>query len=290
MSHSQYMLLTVQQPKGPEYVNHKAGCLKFGPDGYLYGTFGDGGSAGDPLNNAQNPRILLGKMFRIDVNKPSDDNTKRYSVPSDNPFVNVPQFKDEIWATGLRNPWRFSFDKETGALWLPDVGQDKWEEINLVAANSKGGKNFGWSCYEGNHNYKVNGCDYNGLPYTFPIVEYAHSNVNCASITGGYVYQGSRFSKMQGKYFYCDYCTGKFSTVVRSNQTWLNLFCCNQRNLHLQLSEKQQTVSCMLPIMLKELFITLLTHLMSKRLLLQLPQQKTFILNYIPIRIMVPSR
>lgn len=224
MSHSQYMLLTVQQPKDPEFVNHKAGCLKFGPDGYLYGTFGDGGSAGDPLNNAQNPRTLLGKMFRIDVNKPNGENNKRYSVPSDNPFVNTPQFKDEIWATGLRNPWRFSFDKESGALWLPDVGQDKWEEINLVAANSKGGQNFGWSCYEGNHNYKINGCDYNGLPYTFPIVEYAHSNVNCASITGGYVYRGTQFKKMQGKYFYCDYCTGKFSTVIRNNQTWLNLF------------------------------------------------------------------
>lgn len=224
ISHSQYMLLTVQQPKGLEFVNHKGGCIKFGPDGYLYTTFGDGGYFGDPFNSAQNPRTLLGKMIRIDVNKPDEKRGKNFSIPMDNPFVNVDKFRDEIWATGLRNPWRFSFDRENGALWLPDVGQDKWEEINVIAPKSKGGKNFGWSCYEGNHNYKFDSCDYNGLPYTFPIIEYAHSNTNCASITGGFVYRGTQFKKMQGKYFYCDYCTGKFSTAVRNNQTWLSLF------------------------------------------------------------------
>jgi len=221
---SELMLLTVQQPKAADFVNHKGGCLKFGPDGYLYGTLGDGGSAGDPLNNAQNTRILLGKMFRIDVDHPDNVKDKNYSVPPTNPFVNVDKVKDEIWATGLRNPWRFSFDRKNGALWLPDVGQDKWEEINVEAAGSKGGNNFGWSCYEGVHNFKINGCDYNGMPYTFPIVEYKHTLDPCNSITGGFVYRGSQFKKMMGKYFYCDYCTGKFSTVFKYNATWLNIF------------------------------------------------------------------
>ncbi|CAN5586750.1 hypothetical protein BH10BAC2_BH10BAC2_20320 [soil metagenome] len=223
MRHSKLDIISVNQPADPAYLNHKGGSIKFGPDGYLYSSFGDGGSANDPFNNAQNPRILLGKMIRIDVDHPNTLNGKHYSVPTDNPFVNVEKFKDEIWATGLRNPFRFSFDSENGALWLPDVGQDLWEEINVLPGGSKGGKNFGWSCYEGYHNFKPDSCDANGTPYTFPIVEYKHSSDNCASITGGFVYRGTKFKKMEGKYFYNDYCTGKFSTVFKYNDTWLNI-------------------------------------------------------------------
>ncbi len=218
---SELVLLTVIQSKGALFVNHKAGCVKFGSDGYLYGTFGDGGFMGDPFNHAQNGATLLGKIIRIDVDKTSKN--KNYSIPSTNPFVHKLLFADEIWATGLRNPFRFSFDKKTGNLWLPDVGQDKWEEINLEPAGGKGGRNYGWSCYEGKHNYKFNNCGYNGTPYTFPIVEYAHTEEPCAAITGGFVYRGSKFPKMYGKYFYCDYCTGKFSAVFNRTQTWLNI-------------------------------------------------------------------
>lgn len=231
LKNSALMLLTVQQPKGVDFINHKGGCLKFGPDGYLYGTFGDGGSADDPLNNAQNTRILLGKMIRIDVNHKDASTGKNYSIPPDNPFVNKAKVKDEIWATGLRNPTRFSFDKANGNLWLADVGQDKWEEINLDQAGGKGGRNYGWSCYEGTHNFKINGCDYNGMPYTFPIVEYGHTESPCAAITGGFVYRGTKYKNMQGKYFYCDYCTGKFSMVFRNTQTWINMFLLDEDDL-----------------------------------------------------------
>jgi glucose/arabinose dehydrogenase len=219
---SEQTILKVIQPKGADFVNHKSGCLKFGPDGYLYVTFGDGGSAGDPHNNAQDLSKLLGKMIRIDINKRS--NGKNYSVPPDNPFVGVADAKDEIWATGLRNPFRWSFDKLTGDLWLPDVGQDIWEEINFQMKGAKGGRNYGWSCYEADHNFKFNGCDYNGTPYTFPIVEYKHTENPCAAITGGYIYRGSKYPKLYGMYVYNDYCTGKYSVVFRQTQTWLNVF------------------------------------------------------------------
>lgn len=219
---SERLLLRVPQPKGVNYINHKAGCLKFGPDGYLYGTLGDGGYADDPMNNAQDMSKLLGKMFRIDVNK--WENGKRYAIPPTNPFVNKPGIKPEIWASGLRNPFRFSFDKLTGDLWLPDVGQELWEEINMEKKGDAGGRNYGWSCYEGYHNFKFDSCDYNGMPYTFPIVEYKHSQNNCAAITGGFVYRGSKYPKLYGKYIYNDYCTGRYSLVFRFNQTWLNVF------------------------------------------------------------------
>lgn len=225
MANSELNMLKVNQPRDPKFLNHKAGCLKFGPDGYLYGTFGDGGWFGDPRNNAQDLSKLLGKMFRIDVNMPDMERGKNYSIPPTNPYVGKDGIKPEIWASGLRNPFRFSFDKMTGDLWLPDVGQDKWEEINFEVAGSKGGKNYGWSCYEGNHNYKINiSCDYNGVPYTFPIVEYKHSANNCAAITGGFVYRGSKYPKMYGMYIYNDYCTGKYSVVFKMNQSWVNIF------------------------------------------------------------------
>jgi len=228
LKNSEDILLIVNQPKGANYVNHKAGCLKFGPDGYLYATFGDGGFAGDPHNNAQDLSKFLGKMIRIDVNKPDKKRGKDYSIPKDNPFIDRPDTKDEIWACGLRNPFRFSFDKLTGDLWLPDVGQDKWEEINLQKNGAKGGRNYGWSCYEGNHNYKFDACDYNGLPYTFPIVEYGHTENPCAAITGGFVYRGSKYPKMYGMYIYNDYCTGKYSVVFKKNQSWMNIFMLNE--------------------------------------------------------------
>jgi hypothetical protein len=221
---SEFTLLIVNQPKGPNYVNHKAGCLKFGPDGYLYGTLGDGGFADDPLNNGQDLSKLLGKIFRIDVNKPDPKTGRNYSIPPDNPFVKTRDVRDEIWASGLRNPFRFSFDKLTGDLWLPDVGQNKYEEINLQKNGVKGGRNYGWSCYEGFHNFKFNECAYNGMPLTFPIVEYKHSQTNCASITGGFVYRGWKYPKMYGLYIYNDYCTGKYSVVFKQNQTWMNVF------------------------------------------------------------------
>lgn len=221
---SEVIMLIVQQPKDPEYVNHKGGCLKFGSDGYLYCGLGDGGSAGDPMNNAQNGNVLLGKMLRIDINKPDETNNKKYSIPPTNPFIGKMGVRPEIWATGLRNPYRFSFDRKTGVLWLPDVGQDKWEEINYISPASKGGKNFGWSCYEGNHNFKFNNCDYNGTKYSFPIIEYKHVILPCQSITGGYVYRGSKYPNLYGKYVYCDYCTGRFSIVFKVNNSWVNSF------------------------------------------------------------------
>jgi len=226
---SELTILIVNQPKGVDFVNHKSGCLKFGTDGYLYVTFGDGGSADDPHNNAQDLSKLLGKMIRIDVDKRK--NGKNYSVPADNPFVGVPDTKDEIWASGLRNPFRWSFDKLTGDLWLPDVGQDIWEEINLQPKGAKGGRNYGWSCYEANHNFKFNGCNYNGTPYTFPIVEYKHTENPCAAITGGYVYRGTKYPKMYGMYVYNDYCNGKFSVVFKQNQSWLNVFMVDEDDL-----------------------------------------------------------
>lgn len=217
-------MLIVRQPKDPKYVNHKAGCLKFGPDGYLYATLGDGGYFGDPHNNAQDLGNLLGKMLRIDINKPDLAQGRNYSIPLSNPFVGKADSRNEIWASGLRNPFRFSFDKLTGDLWLPDVGQDAWEEINLERKGENGGRNYGWSCYEGNHNYKFNNCNYNGTKYFFPIVEYKHTEHPCAAITGGFVYRGSKYPRMYGMYIYNDYCNGNYSVVFKRNQTWSNIF------------------------------------------------------------------
>ena len=145
---SEKLLLPVDQP----YSNHNAGDLTFGPDGYLYFGLGDGGSGGDPQNNGQTATAYLGKMLRIDV-----DNGDPYAIPPTNPFKDTDFYLDEIWATGLRNPWRFSFDRLTGDLWIGDVGQDAWEEIDFQPASSTGGENYGWRCYEGNHVYSMSG-------------------------------------------------------------------------------------------------------------------------------------
>ncbi len=213
---SEVVLLTQEQP----YSNHNGGQLKFGPDNYLYIALGDGGSGGDPHNYAQDPTTFLGKMLRIDVGSPA--NGKAYSIPSDNPYVGTTGYLEEIWSTGLRNPFRFSFDRAEGNLWIADVGQDGWEEINFRPADSEGGENYGWSCWEANHSFKAD-CDLNDAPLVYPIAEYAHGPDPCsASITGGYVYRGRLFPNMYGKYFYTDYCKGTISTIYQEDGEWVN--------------------------------------------------------------------
>ena len=194
---SELILLTQTQP----FSNHNAGQLAFGPDGYLYIGFGDGGSGGDPNGNGQNKSVFLGKILRIDVDNP--ENGMNYGIPTDNPFKNnTDGYKEEIYAYGFRNPWRFSFDHATGWLWCADVGQNLYEEIDIV----ENGKNYGWRCYEGNHSYNSTNCG-DISEYTFPVWEYDH-NPEC-SITGGYVYRGANQPGLTGKYIYGDYCSNK---------------------------------------------------------------------------------
>jgi glucose/arabinose dehydrogenase len=189
------VLLQVDQPFG----NHKGGQLEFGPDGYLYIGLGDGGSGGDPDNRAQNRNELLGKMLRIDV-----DNGTTYGIPPSNPFVGQAGTRPEIWALGLRNPWRFSFDRFTGDLWIADVGQGEWEEINFQPATSIGGENYGWRRMEGSHCFNPQtGCDTGNL--VRPVIEYDHDH-GC-SVTGGYVYRGTRSRRLTGMYIYGDFCS-----------------------------------------------------------------------------------
>jgi glucose/arabinose dehydrogenase len=192
---SELIILALNQP----FNNHKGGQTTFGPDGYLYLGLGDGGSEGDPLNYGQNKTILLGKILRIDINTPQG--TLNYSIPPDNPFIgNSIGYKKEIYAYGFRNPWRFSFDPVTGWLWCGDVGQDAWEEIDIVQK----GKNYGWRCYEGSHPYNLTTC-YDS-DYVQPIFNYDHSNNNCC-IIGGFVYRGQHVPELYGKYIYADYCS-----------------------------------------------------------------------------------
>jgi len=187
------ILMVVPQP----YANHNGGMVAFGPDGYLYIGRGDGGSRGDPQNRAQNPNEWLGKILRIDVNRDTP-----YAIPADNPFAKGGG-RPEVFALGIRNPWRFSFDRETGMLWLADVGQNKWEEVDLVVS----GGNYGWRLMEGTHCYDPeDGCNPEGL--TFPIAEYGHEQGRC-SITGGYVYRGQAVPAMRGSYVFGDYCSGE---------------------------------------------------------------------------------
>lgn len=190
---SELILLQVDQP----YANHNGGGLAFGPDGFLYIGLGDGGSAGDPAGNAQNSDTYLGKMLRLDVDTPN-------AAP-------------EIWASGLRNPWRFSFDALTGDLYIADVGQNMWEEINFIPAGTPGGLNFGWDLFEGMHPF--DGQPPAGQVFISPVAEYSHTE-GC-SITGGYVYRGAEQPEWQGVYFYSDYCTGNVSGLIRTDaQTW----------------------------------------------------------------------
>lgn len=201
---SAVILFTLTQP----YSNHNGGNMEFGPDGYLYIGFGDGGSGGDPENYGQNTASRLGKILRIDVNSGSP-----YGIPPTNPFVGNPAYAPEIWAVGVRNPWRFSFDRANGNMWMGDVGQGGWEEINFEPAGA-GGRNYGWKCYEGNATYSAGACN-GSITYTFPVFVYPSDdeNNNGCSVTGGFVYRGVQFGNMHGAYLFADYCSGKFWTT-----------------------------------------------------------------------------
>lgn len=206
---SEVTLMEILQP----FENHKGGNLAFGPDSMLYIGLGDGGSAGDPQNRARNPLELLGKILRIDVNHGDP-----YAIPPTNPFHDLDNARGEIWALGLRNPWRFSFDRLTGDLWIADVGQDKFEEINFQPAASNGGENYGWRCYEGNQAFNRAGCDAD-TTFTFPVYTYAHGP-EC-SIIGGYVYRGSGTSPYYGHYFFADWCSDKIWTLHKEGNIWV---------------------------------------------------------------------
>ncbi|MEH6408159.1 MAG: PQQ-dependent sugar dehydrogenase [Leeuwenhoekiella sp.] len=203
---SETIILTQTQP----YSNHNGGCIAFGPDGYLYIGLGDGGNAGDPENRAQNLNTFLGKLLRLDI-----DSNATYAIPSDNPFIDNPDARDEIWAYGLRNPWKFSFDNGTGNLWIADVGQNIYEEINKVLATASG-LNYGWRCYEADNTFNNESTcpDINAL--TFPVANYSHDNdgVFKCSVTGGYVYRGSEFPNLTGKYIFADYCSGEIGLIT----------------------------------------------------------------------------
>jgi glucose/arabinose dehydrogenase len=198
------VILTIPQP----HANHNGGQLQFGPDGYLYIGTGDGGSANDPYSNGQNPAALLGKMLRIAV-----DGEPPYQIPADNPFLDQADFLPEIWSLGLRNPWRFSFDRSTGDLYIADVGQNQYEEVNLQPAG-QGGLNYGWSIMEGAHCFQSGQCDSAGL--TQPLAEYDHGQ-GC-SVTGGHVYRGAQFPALAGVYLYGDFCSGKIWGVRPGGQ------------------------------------------------------------------------
>jgi len=204
---SAQLILTIPQP----FSNHNGGQLLFGPDGYLYIGMGDGGSGGDPQNHGQNNETLLGAMLRLDVT-----NQTTYTIPADNPYINQTG-ADEIWAIGLRNPWRFSFDRVTGDLYIADVGQGAWEEVSYQPANSTGGLNYGWNCREGAQAYAGGDCSLNN--YVDPIAEYGH-DVGF-SITGGFVYRGQQYRALQGYYFYADYVTGRIWAIKQmADDSW----------------------------------------------------------------------
>jgi glucose/arabinose dehydrogenase len=204
---SQLNIITVPHPTNS---NHNGGCLRFGPDGYLYIGTGDGGGGGDVPNNAQNPAKWLGKMLRLDI-----DNGTPYLVPPDNPYINSPGYFPEIWAVGLRNPWRFSFDKLNGDLWIGDVGQGLWEEVDYVQGSVTAQHNFGWRCYEGNHPYNTSGCQPQAN-YDSAVYELAHSPGGYCSVVGGYVYRGGKYGKMFGYYFFGDYCNDTIHVLKKN--------------------------------------------------------------------------
>ena len=210
---SEVVLLVIPQP----FANHNGGQLAFGPDGFLYIGMGDGGSGGDPQNNAQNPALLLGKMLRIDVESTPDPGLP-YAIPPTNPFLDNAAYRGEIWALGLRNPWRFSFDRQTGDLYIADVGQNLFEEVNFQPATSPGGENYGWRIMEGAHCFIDPACSSTGL--VLPVAEYSHGP-EC-SITGGFVYRGPAFPRIQGVYIYADFCSGKFWGLQRVGADWQN--------------------------------------------------------------------
>jgi glucose/arabinose dehydrogenase len=209
---SEEVVLTIPQP----YANHNGGQLAFGPDGYLYIGMGDGGSGGDPLNNGQTPGTPLGKLLRIDV----ESGAVPYGIPPTNPFRGMAGYREEIWALGLRNPWRFSFDRLTGDLFIGDVGQGDFEEIDFQPAGDPGGRNYGWNIMEGDSCYPIGtvGCNRTGL--ALPVFVYDHS-LGC-SVTGGHVYRGSAFPSLQGVYLFGDYCSGRIWGIRKNGAGWGN--------------------------------------------------------------------
>jgi glucose/arabinose dehydrogenase len=206
---SEQVIITIPQPVGMHY----GGDMAFGKDGYLYIGLGDGGGEGDPDNHAQDTSLLLGKFLRLDVSNTSTDG---YQIPNSNPFLLSP-FPDEVWSIGFRNPWRWSFDKMTGDMWIGDVGQGIYEEIDFQPASSRGGENYGWRCYEGNAPYVTTDCAPVSA-YVDPVVQYSHS-IGC-SVTGGFVYRGSSYHTMFGSYFYSDWCSSTLRGVVRNGNTF----------------------------------------------------------------------
>ena len=199
---SERQVLFVDQP----FSNHNGGQLAFGPDGYLYVALGDGGSAGDPDDNAESLSTLLGKVLRI---QPRSSGDERYAIPPDNPFVGRANARPEIWAYGLRNPWRFSFDRESGDLWIGDVGQSTWEEVDVEPAGSGGGVDYGWDRFEGSHPYEGGPAD----DVAPPVYEYPHGGGVCA-VTGGYVYRGEDIPALRGAYVFGDFCRGRLEAFV----------------------------------------------------------------------------
>ncbi|PWI29143.1 hypothetical protein DI383_13420 [Flavobacteriaceae bacterium LYZ1037] len=212
------VLMTISQP----YSNHNGGDLAFGNDGYLYIGLGDGGNGGDPGDRSQDLTTLLGKMLRINVNNSQGGNN--YAIPNDNPYPNAenPNALPEIWASGLRNPWRFSFDRDTYDLWIADVGQGQIEEINMNPIN-QAGINYGWRCYEGNQVYDTSGdCPDDTNDLTFPVSQYTHTtsgNFKC-SITGGYRYRGTAQPALLGLYFFADYCSDEIGILENTGGAW----------------------------------------------------------------------
>jgi glucose/arabinose dehydrogenase len=210
-SASEEIVLAVQQP----FANHNGGQLAFGVnDGYLHIGMGDGGSAGDPENRGQNPAELLGKLLRVDV----EAGVSPYAIPAANPFTQTVGYRGEIWALGLRNPWRFAFDRMNGDLYIADVGQNEYEEVDHQPAASGGGENYGWRIMEGTHCYKASDCDSAGL--ILPVAEYDHSQ-GC-SVTGGVVYRGIQFDRLVGMYLYGDYCSGRIWGLRQTGAGWAN--------------------------------------------------------------------
>lgn len=205
---SHEIIFTLNQP----FPNHNGGHMAFGADGFLYVSLGDGGAAGDPLGAGQDINNLLGKILRLDVNGDTG-----YAIPADNPFVNQ-DGEDEIWSFGWRNPWRFSFDRATGDMYIGEVGQNQWEEINFEPAG-EAGRNYGWNSYEATHEFSTTSPV---SEVTFPITEYSHNEGGC-SVTGGYVYRGEALPDLQGVYLFGDFCTGQIRYAYRSDEsTWLS--------------------------------------------------------------------
>jgi glucose/arabinose dehydrogenase len=209
---SEEVILTIPQP----FANHNGGQLAFGPDNNLYIGMGDGGSGGDPLNNGQTPGTLLGKLLRIDV----ESGAKPYGVPPDNPFLQAAGYRPEIWALGLRNPWRFSFDRGTGDLYIGDVGQNNIEEIDFQPAGDLVGRNYGWNIMEGDSCYPIGTVGCNRTDLTLPVFVYDHS-LGC-SVTGGHVYRGSAIPSLQGVYLFGDFCSGRIWGIRKNGAAWDN--------------------------------------------------------------------